>query len=68
MLLHRSDGNCVRRVFEKQEPSSDIFDRDETESKLRSRLETLVKDVRQQLLDAGFEEKYIVIEEYLNLR
>lgn len=56
------------RVFEKQEPSSDTFDKEDTEAKLRSRMENLVKDVRKQLEDAGFEEKYIVVEEYLNLR
>lgn len=63
MLSRRS-----RRVFEKQEPSSDIFDKEDTEAKLRSRLESLVKGVRQQLEEAGFEEKYMVVEEYLNLR
>lgn len=58
----------VLRVFEKQEPSSDIFDKEDTEAKLRSRLEVLVKGVRKQLEEAGFEDKYIVVEEYLNLR
>lgn len=55
-------------MFEKQEPSSDTFDKDDTEARLRARLETLVKGVRKQLEDAGFEEKYMVVEEYLNLR
>lgn len=64
---HRAEILLIR-VFEKQEPSSDTFDREDTEAKLRSRLESLVEDVHKQLEEAGFEEKYIAIEEYLNLR
>ena len=31
-------------------------------------MESLTKEVREQLQAAGFEEKYIDVEEYLNLR
>lgn len=56
------------RVFEKQEPSSEMFNKEEAQSRLEPRLQSLAKEVRQQLVEAGFEDKYIEVEEYLNLR
>ena len=63
-----SDSDGADRVFEKQEPSSEIFNEGDTQSRLKPRLGALAKDIRGQLENAGFEDKYIEVEEYLNLR
>jgi 5-oxoprolinase (ATP-hydrolysing) len=55
-------------VFEKQEPSSEIFNKGDSQSRLQPRLESLAQGVRKQLEAAGFDDDHIEVEEYLNLR
>ena len=56
------------RVFERQEPSSETFGSSGAQGRLQPRLEALAKDVTNQLRQAGFDDKYIQVEQYLNLR
>ncbi|KAH8921790.1 5-oxoprolinase [Atractiella rhizophila] len=55
------------RVFEKQEPSSEIYS-EESKPRIQSRIDHLSKQVERELGRQGFKEERIATEIYLNLR